>query len=480
VSASGLVLEKWVAPQVFEGETRDYSAPIYAGDLKIGDLSVSGVLNDHAEMRLKFQAALISDLRDSEQIVEEIVIDYIDVRDQFLALYKLVRTGWAGYNLEETAYNLTREIACLLMAEEAFLFLEFPDQNQIFIHYPDQALGPWTIREYVDCLGDHISPRVFRLNQEFGRQKGEFRELMLVPLRVQRAEKAVLGLTNKTSRQFKTPDMKIAETIGAFAAVQIDNALLYRTQLQQARLQTEMEMARNIQKRLLPRELPSVSGLDVWAISRPASQIGGDFYDFFYHNGGEVIFTVGDVSGKGLPAAMLMTMIRANIRSKFTISYQTSPASILEQANHDLYDDFSSLNMFATVFMGHYNPEERHLRYANAGHSPVILSPANDSARLIIAGSTPLCVLRTNSALNQHIDLQPGDVLLVGSDGLNEARNTKDEMLGYDRLLNIVDYLSDQPAQRIAQALISEVDSFKSGNNQEDDETIVILKVNNE
>lgn len=477
VWVDGQRVGNWHSEQVDTAKAVTLTTSISEGQTNLGSLSVSGNLDEQDEKRLNFQALLIAELAQSEIELNGLAIELIDVRDRFLALNDLVKKGWTEFDIHETANRIARETCRLVMAEGAFLFIEFLDQNPITYHYPVPLLRTQMIRDYVKQMAQTSTPKVFDFPRLGGESNNRFHDILLVPLQVHRAKKAVLGLVNKIDGQFKTPDMKLAETIGAYAAVQIDNTLLYEDQLKQTRLQTEMELARRIQTRLLPQELPSVAGIELCAISRPALQIGGDFYDFYMRSDGEMVFTVGDISGKGLSAAMLMAIMRTTIRSKLSISYLPSLASVLEQTNLDLYDDFSNLNMFATVFMGQYSPVERRLSYANAGHSPVILCPANGRARLLTADSLPLCILETNAALTKHIELNPGDIMLVGTDGLNEARNRDNEMLGYEHLLNFVEANNEQTANHIAQSLIDEIDTFSSGKNQEDDETIVILKI---
>jgi sigma-B regulation protein RsbU (phosphoserine phosphatase) len=247
-----------------------------------------------------------------------------------------------------------------------------------------------------------------------------------------------------------------------------------------------MELAQRVQLRLLPQEIPRIAGLDVHARSRPALQVGGDFYDFIT-DGRHFTFTVGDVSGKGMPAALLMAMTRTALRSKSRFMTKASPAAIMERANVDLYDDFTEVGMFATTFVGQYLAQERRMIYANAGHSPVMYCPAGGPVRLLEADGPALGVLPTSLCETQSLALGPGDLLIVATDGLNEANSPDGELFGYDRLLGLVEALADRPAAEIATGLYAAVEQHGSGQSpepgatfpaahQDDDQTLVVIK----
>ncbi len=148
-------------------------------------------------------------------------------------------------------------------------------------------------------------------------------------------------------------------------------------------------------------------------------------------------------------------------------------------SNRELYDDFSEVSMFATVFVGQYQPATRSLSYSNAGHSPVIYVPSGGEAQLLPADSTPMGVEPSNEAVNKKLKIRGGDVLVVASDGLNEARNGQNELFGYTRLLRLVEELAHKPARDISTELFRAVDEFSAGHSQDDDQTVVVLKGEN-
>jgi phosphoserine phosphatase RsbU/P len=247
-----------------------------------------------------------------------------------------------------------------------------------------------------------------------------------------------------------------------------------------ARLQTEMDLARRVQFSLFPKIPPSIPGLDLWGVSRPASTLSGDFYDFIARPNQPLTFFVGDVCGMGLPAALLMPMARAILRAEANTQPAPTPKSILQSANLILLDDLVEAEMFVTAFVSQYDPSSRELLYANAGHSPVIYCPAGGRTQLLKADGTALGVLRECFSFDQRLLLNPGDMLIVATDGLNEARNSRCEHFGVARLLNLAQRQAGRSAVEISSSLIQEIRDFCAPEPQADDQTVVILRCTDE
>jgi sigma-B regulation protein RsbU (phosphoserine phosphatase) len=211
--------------------------------------------------------------------------------------------------------------------------------------------------------------------------------------------------------------------------------------------------------------------------------VGGDFFDFVAASAGSTVFLVSDVSGKGMSAALVMTMTRTILRSLVGQARKTSgagalpqPAALLALVNNELFDDLTELSMFATAFVAEYHHASRRLVYANAGHSPVIYKPAGAQPRLLEAGCPPIGVNPTLAYAEQSVTLGPGDLLVAASDGFNETRNAADEMFGLERLLRSVEEHAHLSAEGVGHALFAAVEAFRDGEMQEDDQTLVIAK----
>lgn len=243
-----------------------------------------------------------------------------------------------------------------------------------------------------------------------------------------------------------------------------------------AKFEAEIELAKRVQLSMLPKDLPRVPGLDVWGATRAAFHVGGDFYDFVERADSTLTLVVGDVSGKGMAAALLMAVTRRVIRTQTNFRSAPTPETILRYTNAELYADFTNSLMMATAFVGQYNTAQHVLTFANAGHSPVMYRPAAGPTQVLGAEGTALGVLLDTGARDQQIVFHPGDVLVVGTDGLNEARNGDDRMFGYYGLKQTVDATAHLPAHAIVAELYAAVDRYSLGDNLQDDQTLVVLK----
>jgi phosphoserine phosphatase RsbU/P len=447
------------------------SAPIQVDGNKPGELRVYGLTGAAVETRLAADARLIGRIASQEYELDIMTLELIENQDQVLALYELTQSTRNQLNPDDTLTALTSAAARLVKAGAACGVMISHHPVEI-IHYPEPLLTQPTIMAFFGQLQD--SGRRILLQGEGALPEG-VSSLLIEPVRIRGEIRAALALMNKPEG-FLSPDIKLLQAIADYAGAQLESALLYQESLSQARLQTEMELAQNVQVRLLPQTLPQVEGLDIFAGSLPALQVGGDFYDCVYQPGQPFTFTVGDVTGKGMPAALLMAMTRTTIRSKVRSMPDPNPANIIWAANEDMYDDFTEVGMFATVFIGQYHHEDRLVYYANSGHSPVIFCPAGETAFLLEADGTAMGVLPDSLSQNQFLKLRPGDVLVTATDGFSEARSKANDMYGYERLLRLVESLAHQPAQQIATGMFEAIATFSAGHQQDDDQTLFVIK----
>ncbi len=451
------------------------SAPIHPNGNKAICLRVNGLVSAEAQQQLTNEADLLSELVTLDRDLDHMTNMLIDTRDSMLALYDLMRKSRRQVGLSETFNGLANEVARLVGAEVGVLMLKRHGRETIMAQQPHNLVLPQRLQPFIAKLMH--SQEEFLLIRQQAHWPAHLRNILLIPVEVQQAEYAVLGLINKRRGEFSLPDFKLAQALAEFAGVQIENALIFQSYLQQARLESEVEMARRVHKQLYPKNVPGIPGADLWAASRPAASVSGDFYDFIPRPEHALTFAVGDVAGKGMSAALLMAMARTVIRANAICMTAPTPEELVTSSNSELYDDFTQVNMFATVFVGQYDPAGRGLMYANAGHSPVVYCPADGSPRLLEADGTALGITPQAFSRNQHLSLQPNDVIVVGTDGINEAQNDSGEMFGYNDLLQLVSSLADQPARAIAETLFQTVDEFSSGQAQQDDQTLVVLKV---
>lgn len=470
---NGVPLESW-PPNATLG-SQYLAEPVRVGAAVAGELRVGGVNGPEVKVRLQAEASLVSQMARLERDLTIMTSELIDTQDQLLALYDLSQATRNHLDIKQLLHRLAYETVRLVKVEGAFMYLNLPHLPGVVEHYPGPLVATELLHGYV--AEARRTGQAFLLSEGVGDHRpAGVRNLLLVPIQVHGELVAALGLVNKSEGDFTSPDMKLARAIVEHAGAQIENLMLYQEHLEQTRLQTEMKLAQSVQLNLLPQLPPGVTGLDLWAASHPASRVGGDFYDFIMRPDQSLTFTVGDVSGKGMPAALLMAMTRTVIRNKAKAVPTPTPEVVMGLSNEELYHDFTEVSMFATVFVGQYEPDSRELLYANAGHSPVVYCPAGGGARLLRADGTAMGILPKSLSADQRLQIEPGDVLVVGTDGLSEAHNAHDEMFGYDRLLEVVESLAARPAQAIADGLYRTVNNFSAGQPQDDDQTLVVLK----
>ncbi len=267
-----------------------------------------------------------------------------------------------------------------------------------------------------------------------------------------------------------------AALIAHLIALQIEMEQMTAERIAQVKLKAELDLTASIQLQLLPQHTPLVAGLEMYARSRPATHVGGDFYTFITHATGHLVLAIGDVSGKGLPAALLMAMTRTVLHGVARFVPLLHPKAVIHRVNEDLYDDFTDVGMFATVFVGCYDPSSQQLAYANAGHSPIIFCPGGGSAQLLRADGPAVGVLPTTHCENITLTIAVGDVLVLATDGLSEAHNTDGELFGYTRLCELIEQMRGESAQAIGESLFEQINRFSAECDQYDDQTLIVMK----
>lgn len=458
------------------GQAADTTLPIMVGGGHWGDLLVTGSLDPVGQARLAADVALIGQIVRLDREGEALTNELIEVQDQLLALYQIDRIAGGALSLSESFQLLARETARLLKAEAALIGMTGDGDRSLTSVCADGSPGP------------ALAPALYRRLQEAGCEQlidygdqGEdgLRSLMFVPIQLR--DTVIAGgliVVNRPIAGIGSPDLKLARGIATHIGTVIERGLLYQAQISQLRLQTEMDLARSIQSRLLENRPPQLPGLSIFARSVPALQVGGDFYSFVQPAGRPCTFTLGDITGKGMPAALLMTMVRSSLRSKASYLPDPAPALVMRRSNEDLYDDFTEVGMFATVFVGQLLPEQGQVRFANAGHAPVIYHPHGGRPRLLEADGPPMGVLPMSLCAEQGLPFRPGDLLVVATDGFTEAQDSAGEMLGIERLLELVEEHAHQDAEAIGAALFAATELFSAGRSPDDDRTLIVIKGN--
>jgi phosphoserine phosphatase RsbU/P len=267
--------------------------------------------------------------------------------------------------------------------------------------------------------------------------------------------------------------LQLLKLIADVASIRIENVRLLEVQQEQKRLANELAVASEIQLRLHPAAPPALPGYDMIGVSFPCYEVGGDYFDFIEKRDGRYVIALGDVSGKGTGAALLMSSVHAAVRAHTTT--RLSASEVVGEINQYIYDN-TPANRYVTLFYSELDPRTHQLTYINAGHnSPLLVRASGEVTTLDIGGFpvgiTPFCDYREG-----WVELEPGDVMVIYSDGVTESVDEQEEEFGEARLIEIVQRNRGRTAaglrDRIDEALAKFVGKAKSV----DDLTLVIVK----
>lgn len=311
-----------------------------------------------------------------------------------------------------------------------------------------------------------------------GVQLADCQKCLVVPIAMPGRRLGVLAVADKESRDgrvldFTAGDARLLALFANQAAAAIDTTRLHREALERERIERELELAAAIQRQLLPRELPRIAGLEVAGSTLPTRQVGGDYFDFFPLSRGRLGFVVADVSGKGIPAALLVSTVHAAIYLQ--IDDSETIVELVSRIDKHL-QRFSATHKFLTLFFGVLEPQAGLLRYVSAGHNPALLARPSGRIERLSATGVPLGLIPNGSWTEESVPFGPGDLLCAYTDGFTEASNADEEEFGLERLEAELTGGFRLPARKLSERLFGAVASFAEGMQQYDDQTLLIVR----
>jgi sigma-B regulation protein RsbU (phosphoserine phosphatase) len=298
--------------------------------------------------------------------------------------------------------------------------------------------------------------------------------LLSVPLLIKGNLIGILNVFNKhTKKGFSSDDQRLLSIIATQSAQIIENARLYKEEKDLLLMQEEMRLAKETQLNLLPKELPKIPGYSFAAKTIPAKEVGGDYFDFIFIDDTQIAFCLGDVSGKGLPAAMLMSNLQATLRSQS--SSESMCNRIIYNSNNLLFRS-TETSKFVTLFYGILNVNKNEITFTNAGHNNPLLFSSNTKFSELKTGGIILGCMPDSSFDEETISIYKKDILVIYSDGISEAMNIDEQEYGEERLKKIVDKNLDKSPAEIIEQIISDVRKFQGNTPKWDDMTLLIIK----
>jgi len=300
------------------------------------------------------------------------------------------------------------------------------------------------------------------------------RSILCVPLLMKSELTGALTVFNKKGTDgFNEDDQRILSIVASQSAQVVENARLHEEEESLRRMEEELRLASEIQLGLLPDTAPRVPGYDIAGASVPAEMVGGDYFDFIRIDESRVAICVGDVSGKGLSASLLMANLQATIRAQALV--QLHPQACLENANV-LLSRSTDPHKFATCFYAVLDADAHRLLHSNAGHEPPLLVSADGETDTLSAGGLVLGFVEPLEYEEASVDMNPGDVLVVYSDGITDATDADDVPFGERRLRELVTGGRSDSAAGLIESIFEAVRQHEGEPGQFDDMTLVVVK----
>lgn len=335
------------------------------------------------------------------------------------------------------------------------------------------------VRDLVMHQGKSVFVRDVRLDRDFASSPAivgqEIRSILAVPLQTDERVTGLLYLDSPPLvRGFTSDDLSLVTVMANIAAIRIEHARLMEQEHARKLLAKELEQAAEIQRRLLPLRAPEIAGLDLAGFNAPCRTVGGDYYDFLPYSDGRVALLIADVSGKGLGAALLMSSLQARVQLLFEDPDRL--AAQVSRLNRSIAANCPD-NCFITFFGAVFDPSSGELAYCNAGHNAPLLLHANGVVEALAATDVPLGIKRDAIFEQRTCLLERGDVLVLYSDGVTEARRPDtDEEFGEQRVIAVVQGKRSDPSASLVEAINAELLSFAQGAPPADDVTLVVAR----
>ncbi len=416
-----------------------------------------------------------------EQIVDRMFLR--DPNDYRNVVRQLGRDLQTEIDLEELLTRTVRTLADALLVRSAHVFA-FTPQGPIARTAGGVPLADAQVSRLAALLPRvgveepiyRVSEGVEGLAAEDQRAlEDEMHVELVVPLRWRGELLGALLLADKvTGMSHTSEDLTLLSNLATQLSVSLQNALLLRDRLAVARFEEELNLARQIQRTSLLSEFPTLSGFDVHAVYQPSKHVGGDFYDVVETGDGAFLIAIADVSGKGVPAALLSAMLQASLRTQ--ADSRASLPGMLQSINGLLYRS-SSIRQFATFFLARVEPKTGTVSFSNAGHNWPVVRRARGGRMLLERGGTVLGILENARFEEDRVVMSPGDVLVCYTDGVTEAANAQNEQFGEERLYQLMDGLPSGCGPReITDRLLGELSSFLGDVEPQDDVTLLVLR----
>jgi sigma-B regulation protein RsbU (phosphoserine phosphatase) len=470
------------------------SAPLRSGEQVLGILNVAApnwesftpealalLSNAGSLMGIALERARLYDLLREQRIDEQAAL--LEFSNQLLS--RLQQKDLMDYMLREVRRLLHVDAVALVTPDDSGAALTFkaaagwrndPAALEVTILDSEFNILGQTMRSQQRFLAEDIEAHVAPLYELEWLQGEGFRGYAVVPLLIEGHAIGALMLNTRQPRLLSDDELRFLRLMANQAAIAVDGLRLRQEEVQRQRLQEELAVGRQIQLSMLPKACPIIPGWQIAAVYQAARMVGGDFYDFFELPGASrrVGMLVADVADKGVPAALFMALSRTVIRTT-ALSGRGAAAALL-RANQLILNDSQS-DLFLSAFYAILDPQTGRLLYANAGHNrPLWYRAATGTVQELRARGIILGVFEGITIEERRIVVEPNDVLLFYTDGIPEALNAEEHMMGMQRLVEVLKRNAQRNAQAISNAIVDIYNEFTNNTEQSDDVTFFVVK----
>ncbi len=387
------------------------------------------------------------------------------------ALYEMGLAIASTLDLEELGEEVLFRAISLLDARRGALYLL--EEN---VYRLNHSIGGQAREEFAGDEADLAALLAGESRSPEGLMPGA-RHLLAVPIEIEGDPRGLLVVADKESRRgvgpFPPTDRRTLSLFANQAAIALENAKLHKLALDKERLEREMELAAEIQQQILPKCMPEVPGFQVTGWNRPARQVGGDYFDVHGLENGQFGLVVGDVTGKGMPAALLVSTLHSALRVLLD-RMEVSP-ELIERLNRHIYES-SSVNKFITMLLATLDRHTNRLVYLNAGHNPGLLLRKTGETLQMSSAGLPLGLMPQGKYGAAELDLEHGDLVCIYSDGITECESPGEEEFGLERLIDLLAANHEEPLDEIISTIDATTSEFAQGRPQGDDQTVVLLR----
>ncbi|HMF55542.1 MAG TPA: GAF domain-containing SpoIIE family protein phosphatase [Pyrinomonadaceae bacterium] len=424
-----------------------------------------------AEMQRAAQITIVDKLRMLLDITKKISrsLDMQEVLNQVMdTLGSLVPYDAAGIYVVKCDKTVAAEAAdCCVLQAEAVRGYDIEEMKNLRLKIGEGFLGQVALtREPIISLDVLKDSRYFNA-------RPETRSEMVAPIISNEEVIGVFDLESDQLNAYNQDDLEVLMLLASQVAIIIEKVMLHEQMMQKRRLEAQLEVARQVQLELLPAADPNLDGFDISAYNFSTEEVSGDYYDWVRIYEDQIGLVIADVSGKGVPAALLMAFLRASIRAATHIGY--APHISMSKVNYLLWESIER-NQFVTAFYGVLDASNKTLAYANAGHNPPLMMDAAGEARFIERGGLPLGMFKDTRYYEYYLAIEPGETLVLYTDGVTEAVNSTGEEYGRERLAEAVRKGRHLKARDLIDFIHRDMLEWTEGRGAGDDITFFVIK----